>query len=132
MIAIRLTFQPGIPIFEQVVFAARKAVVTGHLKPGDPFPSVRALSTSLKINPNTAHKVVTHLINEGLLEVRLGIGTVVAEPRIPPRNERRVIVDAQLEQLAVDARKLGFTLEELQEALAAHWQQLDPVAREDS
>jgi DNA-binding transcriptional regulator YhcF (GntR family) len=34
------------------------------------FPSVRELSTVLKINPNTAHKVVTQMVAEGLLEVR--------------------------------------------------------------
>ena len=63
VIPIRLTFQPGIPLFEQVVYAARKAVVSGQMRPGDPFHSVRVLSSELKINPNTAHKVVTHLIN---------------------------------------------------------------------
>jgi DNA-binding transcriptional MocR family regulator len=53
-------------------------MVSGQLRPGDPFPSVRALSKELKINPNTAHKIVAHLVNEGLLETRPGIGTVVA------------------------------------------------------
>ena len=127
MIPIRLTFQPGIPIFEQVVFAARKAVVSGQLKAGDAFPSVRALSTALKINPNTAHKVIIHLTNEGVLEVRPGIGTVVAEQRVVGPEERVRAVRAQLEQLAVDARRLGFELSELQDELAAEWRRLDPV-----
>lgn len=126
MIAIRLTFQPGIPIFEQVVFAARKAVVSGQLKAGDAFPSVRALSTALKINPNTAHKVITHLTNEGVLEVRPGIGTVVAERREVGKEERLRAVRGQLEQLAVDARRLGFSLAELQDELAVEWRRLDP------
>lgn len=127
MIPIRVSFQPGVPIFEQVVFAARKAVVSGQLKAGDAFPSVRALSTALKINPNTAHKVIIHLTNEGVLEVRPGIGTVVAEAREVGREERAQMVRAQLEQLAVDARRLGFELGELQDELAAEWRRLDPV-----
>lgn len=131
MIPIRLTFQPGIPIFEQVVFAARKAVVSGQMKAGDAFPSVRALSTALKINPNTAHKVVTHLTNEGVLEVRPGIGTVVAEQRVVGREERARVVRAQLEQLAVDARRLGFSLSELQGELAAEWRRLEPGQKEE-
>ncbi|MBI4889211.1 MAG: GntR family transcriptional regulator [Acidobacteria bacterium] len=128
MIPFRLTFQPGVPIFEQVVFEARKAVVTGRLKPGDPFPSVRALSTALKINPNTAHKVVIHLTNEGVLEVRPGIGTVVAEPRLASAQERKALIQKQLEQLAVDARRAGFTLDELQSELGAEWRRLDSEA----
>lgn len=130
MIPIRVSFQPGIPIFEQVVFAARKAVVSGRLKEGDSFPSVRALSVALKINPNTAHKVITHLTNEGVLEVRPGIGTVVAARKEVGKQERARVVRAQLEQLAVDARRVGFSLGELQEELAAEWRRLDPGKEE--
>ena len=61
MIPFRVAFEPGIALYEQVVYAAKKAVVSGQLRAGDPFPSVRELSKTLKINPNTAHKVVTHL-----------------------------------------------------------------------
>ena len=64
MIPFRVPFRVGIPIFEQVVYAAKKAMISGQLRPGDSFPSVRTLSKDLKINPNTAHKIVAHLIVE--------------------------------------------------------------------
>ncbi|HWR37458.1 MAG TPA: GntR family transcriptional regulator, partial [Clostridia bacterium] len=80
MIPFRLDFRPGVSLYEQVVYAAKRAIISGQLRPGDPFPSVRLLSKELKINPNTAHKVVTHLIADGLLEALPGIGTVVARP----------------------------------------------------
>ena len=57
---------------------AKKAMISGQLRPGDAFPSVRVLSRELKINPNTAHKVIVSLIAAGLLETRPGVGTVVA------------------------------------------------------
>jgi len=56
--------KPGLPITEQVIFAVKKAVVAGQLKAGQAFPSVRIVSQELKINPNTAHKVVTQLMAE--------------------------------------------------------------------
>jgi GntR family transcriptional regulator len=62
VIPFRLSFEPGISLYEQVVYAAKKAVIAGQLRPGDPFPSVRALSKELKINPNTAHRVVSQLV----------------------------------------------------------------------
>ena len=61
MLPFSLVLQAGTPIHEQVAYAVRRAVVTGQLRPGDPFPSVRALSLELKINPNTAHKIVSAL-----------------------------------------------------------------------
>ena len=61
MIPFRLTLQSGVPVHEQVAFAAKKAMISGQLRPGDPFPSVRALSKAMKIHPNTAHKVIAQL-----------------------------------------------------------------------
>src|SRR5258708_28894829 len=52
-------------------------MVSGQMRTGGPFPSVRILSKELKINPNTAHKVVMHLVAAGLLETRPGVGTGV-------------------------------------------------------
>ena len=125
MIPFRVTFRPGASLYEQVVYAAKKALICGQLRAGDPFPSVRTLSTGLRINPNTAHKVVTHLLNEGLLEVMPGTGTVVAEPRASAPGERARLLANEVEQLAVEAKRLGMSLEEVTSALAAHWQRLD-------
>jgi GntR family transcriptional regulator len=123
-----VAFQPGASLYEQVVYAAKKALVSGQLRPGDAFPSVRTLSTELKINPNTAHKVVTQLLNEGLLEVRPGTGTVVARPPASTAAERSRLLGNELEQLVVEAKKLSMNLEEVTAALAQHWGRLNNSA----
>jgi len=128
VIPFRVAFQPGASLYEQVVYAAKKALVSGQLRPGDAFPSVRTLSTELKINPNTAHKVVTQLLNEGLLEVRPGTGTVVAPPPASTAAERSRLLDHELEQLVVEAKKLAMSLEEVTGALAQHWGRLNSSA----
>ena len=76
-----ISLRSGVPIYEQVIYAVTRAIVNGEMQPGDPFPSVRALSQELKINPNTSHKIVAALIERGLLAVRPGIGTVVSSSR---------------------------------------------------
>jgi GntR family transcriptional regulator len=53
---LRVTRQAGRSIFDQVVFAAVKAFVSGEFRPAEPFPSVRALAADLKIHPNTAQR----------------------------------------------------------------------------
>jgi GntR family transcriptional regulator len=136
VIPLRLTFRPGISLYEQVVYAAKKAVISGQMRPGDPFPSVRALSQELKINPNTAHKVVTHLVAEGLLEVLPGIGTVVAELRQSTSSERAALLGNELEQLIVEAKKLGMELDDVLTAVSRHWKRLGSIklgsVRDDS
>ena len=125
MIQFRLSFEPGISLYEQVVYAAKKAIVSGQMRPGDQFPSVRVLSKALKINPNTAHKVITHLVAEGILEVRPGIGTVVAERGSSTAAERGNLLKNELEQVVVEAKKIGLELDDLKDALTAHWKRLD-------
>ena len=124
MVPFRVSFEPGLPLYEQVVYAARKAVVSGQMRPGDPFPSVRALSRELKINPNTAHKIVAELLNEGLIEVRVGVGTVVAEIPSSTAAERSQLMKQDLEKVVVEARQLGLELEEVLGAITRHWERL--------
>jgi GntR family transcriptional regulator len=124
MIPFRITFRAGVSLFEQVVYASKKAMVSGQLRPGDPFPSVRALSKELKINPNTAHKIVAHLVNEGLLETRPGIGTVVAVLPNSSQEERTRLLGHEIEELVVEAKRLGIELAEMLSSISAHWQSL--------
>jgi GntR family transcriptional regulator len=124
MIPFRLLSRPGVPIYEQVVYSAKRAIVAGRLREGDPFPSVRMLAQELRINPNTAHKVVTQLIDEGLLEPRPGIGTVVASIRSATASERTQLLNRQIEELVVEAKRLSIDLEEVTTSLARHWKRL--------
>jgi GntR family transcriptional regulator len=125
MLPFMVSFQPGLSLYEQVVYAAKKAIVSGQLLPGQAFPSVRTLSMELKINPNTAHKVVTHLLEQGLLEVRQGAGTFVASPQGSRVEEKSRLINQEAEKLAVEAMRLGLSLAEVTAALIAHWQRLE-------
>jgi GntR family transcriptional regulator len=125
MIPFRVELRPGGPIYEQVVYAATKAVISGQLRTGDAFPSVRALSRELKINPNTAHKVIHRLVAAGLLEVRPGFGTVVASRPPASKAEKTRLLDEQFEELIVEGKRLGIELADIQEALEKHWKRLN-------
>ncbi len=124
MLPFAIELKPGLPVAEQILFAVKRAVVAGQLRPGDRFPSVRALSQELKINPNTAHKVVAQLVHEGVLLTTPAVGSVVAEPAVGGKRERAELLGGDLEHLVVEARKLGLQLDDVQAALAAHWKKL--------
>src|SRR5687767_13051671 len=116
-----VTLRPGRPLHDQVVFAVTKAVVTGQLATGDAFPSVRTLSRELGINPNTGQKIVATLVERGLLEVRPGIGTIVAAWRPAQDPARRSLLASQLERLVVDAKQLGMNLADVIDAIRRAW-----------
>lgn len=124
MLPFPITLRPGESPYRQIVYAATKAVVSGELKQGSPFASVRELSQALKINPNTAQKVVAELIRDGMLEVRPGIGTVVSAARRASAAERRALLSREVEQLAVEAKRLGLKRSEVVNAVRTRWTEL--------
>jgi GntR family transcriptional regulator len=128
VIPFRVQFRGGISLFEQVVYASKKAMVAGQLRPGDTFPSVRTLSKELKINPNTAAKIVAHLVNEGLIETRPGVGTVVVALPDSTRKERTQLLGQEIEEVVVEAKRLGIGLDEMLHSITDHWKRL---TRED-
>ena len=124
MFPFRVQIKPGLPVYEQVIYAVRKAVLKGQLPPGSRFPSVRQLSQELRINPNTAHKIVAHLTSEGLLQVQPGIGTVVQKQPRASSEDKSALLKEDLERLVVEAKGLSITLSEVTRALEQHWEKI--------
>jgi GntR family transcriptional regulator len=124
MLPFRVQFKTGAHTYEQVVYAVKKAMIAGALKPGDRFPSVRALSQELRINPNTAQKAVAALAAEGLIKINPGIGTVVAHEHSATREQLRELLGDEVERVVVEARKLHLEFDELLQAMKQHWNRL--------
>jgi GntR family transcriptional regulator len=120
----KITLLPGKSIFDQIVFAATKSILGGALRAGETFPSVRVLAADFKIHPNTAHKIVQHLIQERWLESRPGIGTVVAEPPKARAGDRKRLMKDEVDQLVVEAKRVGAELDEVIEAIEARWKDM--------
>ena len=124
MLPFRVALTSGDSPFRQIVYAATRAVVSGELSTGASFPSVRELSQALKINPNTAHKVVAELIRMSLLEVLPGVGTVVSASWRTTAEEREQLLSHDLERLVVEAARLGLSQDELLHAVRTRWAEL--------
>ena len=129
MLPFTVQLTTGSSLYQQLVYAVQKAVVSGQLLPGDRFPSVRKLSQELRINPNTAQKVVTRLVDQGLLEVKPGVGTIVGRLPVASAKERSALLEHEVEALAVEARRLSLTLEQVLDAVQAHWQRLSEAQK---
>ena len=124
MLPFRVELKTGSPISEQLIYAVKKAVISGLMQVGDKFPSVRTLSQELRVNPNTAHKVIAALISQGLLEVRPGIGTIIGKNPKPTPQQRSELLGEDVEHLVVEAKKLRLELDDVTKAVEQHWTKL--------
>lgn len=127
MVPFKVRLNPGQSIFGQVCFAATKAILAGELKPGEAFPSVRTLALELKIHPNTAHKVVQHLVQERWLVVQPGVGTLVAQPPRARAGDRKRLLSDDVEKLVVEAMRVGATLPDVLVAVEEQWRVLQTL-----
>ena len=124
MLPFDINLKRGTPVYEQVLYAAKKAIVSGQLEPGDAFPSVRTISRELKVNPNTIQKAVTILKREGFLEVQPGVGTMVTRPVTTRPENRSELLGHELEALVVKAKEFSLGKEEVIKAIRKHWREL--------
>jgi GntR family transcriptional regulator len=116
-----LKLRPGESIFDQLVSAAQKAILSGELTEGQAFPSVRTLAAELKIHQNTAHKAVQYLIHEGWLEMRPGLGTIVGPAQDKLADMRRQLMQPDVAALVAEARRVGLVLADLVDAVEEEW-----------
>ncbi|MBN1590406.1 MAG: GntR family transcriptional regulator [Pirellulales bacterium] len=102
------------PIYRQLRNQFRQAVARGKLLPDQRLPSVRDLSRTLVVNPNTIARVYTELEREGLLNTRPGLGVFVASPKTEltkkVRKERLVEL---LDHFLTEAVHLDFSADEV-------------------
>jgi GntR family transcriptional regulator len=71
----------GVPIYVQIKEQIRHAIETGAISAGDQLPGIRSLAETLIINPNTVIKVYRELEQEGVLEIRHGLGAFITSRR---------------------------------------------------
>lgn len=109
---ISLNYRDARPIYEQVKDGLRHLVVTGAILPGDKLPSVRALASSLAINPNTIQRAYEALEGEGYLYTVAGKGSFAAEQKDVDEGRRRMLL-SQFDAAAAELLFLGMTAEQL-------------------
>lgn len=104
------------PIYVQIMDEVRRAIVLGSLRPEDPLPSVRQLSSELRVNPNTVAQAYRELERAGTVYVRRGQGTFVS-PAGATDDGRRDMVRGVAERALLEAHRSGIGAEELIEAI---------------
>lgn len=124
MLPFFIELSAGAPIYEQIVEAVRRAVASGRLKEGDRFPSVRAISAELRVNPNTVQKAVAELTSLGLLDVHPGQGCFIATRSASTARQQREALAPLLERLVIEAAHQAVDEATLLELLRAKCREL--------
>jgi GntR family transcriptional regulator len=113
------------PIWRQIEERVRRLVASGLLAPSSAVPSVRELSRTLRINPATVAKAYQRLVDTGVLQVRRGEGTYVADqPPALALGERHDTLREGATRYASLAMSVGAGRDEATHALTVAWAEL--------
>ena len=71
-----------IPLYYQIAERIKEQVALGELAAGDQLPPERELCDQFGVSRMTVRQAVTYLAKQGLLDVRPGVGTFIAQPKL--------------------------------------------------
>ena len=74
-----MEFRQNRPIYLQIADLIADDILNGKWQPGARIPSVRELSVSVEVNPNTAMRAYAYLQDQGIIVNRRGIGYFAAQ-----------------------------------------------------
>ena len=110
---IQLDLKSRKSIYEQIIDGFKELIALGVLHAGDKLPSVRELSRTLTVNPNTIQKAYRQLEADRYIYTVSGLGCFVSEkPEDPDLSKAAAIYEA-IEDSVKQLRYLGISDQEI-------------------
>lgn len=120
----------GSPIYSQIIRFIKAGIVAGTIADGDEFPSRRALSALLGVNPNTIQKACRMLEEEGLLQSRMGAKSFIAVTEAEAEAIRVQLLEEDALALVQAIRRMGVSREEARCLLERLWDEAERRSEE--
>lgn len=106
------------PVYRQIADEIRRCIMVGVLKADEPLPAVRKLAGELKVNANTVQHAYRVLEQEGVAQVRRGLGTFVsAQPKESSKARQSQIARHIAEKMLREGFRHGLLASDLIAAL---------------
>ena len=113
----------AIPIYTQIVGQLQFDIVSGRLSSGTQLPSIRELAAELGVAPMTITQAYQELRQLGLVEMRHGSGTYVADFDVAHMDgvtpNRQLQLRRVLQRAIGDARRQGFAEDEIKQGFVS-------------
>jgi GntR family transcriptional regulator/MocR family aminotransferase len=93
------------PLYRQLYFGIREAILAGQLQPGIRLPSTQTLARDLGLSRNTAVSAYEQLLAEGYLDGRVGAGSYVSRVLPEALLHARQLPQQRLTSQTFEARR---------------------------
>ena len=100
------------PIYIQIMEHIRKAIAAGEIRAHDKLPSVREMSSSLGINPNTIQRAYGELERLNITYTKRGMGSFVSEEKGNSNDLKYKMGNEIAEKFLKDMKSIGILTDE--------------------
>lgn len=107
------TFTGDAPIYKQLKDQFKLNIATGKYQKGEKIPSVRELSTILRINPNTVQRALIELESEDLIVTMRTSGKYITEDETLLTSLKKDLATEVLERCIKELDKLNISNKEI-------------------
>ncbi|MGW2486402.1 GntR family transcriptional regulator [Streptomyces sp. NPDC001606] len=107
MIDYRIDRGSGVPAYVQIVEQTERALRMGTLQVGDKLPTAREVVAATAVNPNTVLRAYRDMEQDGLVELRRGLGTFVTRSLARPEAENDSPLRREVADWVARARATG-------------------------
>lgn len=112
------------PIYQQIANWLEDEILLGHLIEDAKVYSQYQLAELFQVNPATAGKAITLLLEQDLVYKKRGLGTFVKEgaQQQLKMNRKTTVIQSIIDDLVEQAKLLGLTEHDVQQAIQASFQ----------
>ena len=113
-------YSENLPIYVRIAEGIKDHILSGDLKEGEQVISTTQLSSEYNISIATVNKGINLLVADGYLFKKRGIGMFVKEGAVERLIEerRKVFRENYVKSLLVEAKRLRYSVEDLQAIVA--------------
>ncbi len=101
------------PVYEQLIEQIERYILAGILKPNEQLPSVRTMSVSLAVNPNTIQKAYSELDSKKIIFSVPGKGCFISENAIEIIGNFKRLKLNELSNTLTELKLANITKEEI-------------------
>ena len=108
-----------LPIYAQLIFQIKLAIVSGEYLPGERLASVRELAMDAGVNPNTMQRALQELEREGMVYTQRTSGRFVTEDTKVIESAKKLLAEREIRSFLEQMTRLGYPKEEIVSLLKA-------------
>ena len=113
-----ILFNDKSPIYLQIIDYIKMDIVTGKMQGNDKLPSVREMSATMKVNPNTLQRAYQELERMGIVYTQRGMGTFIKEDINMIENLKKEMAKEVIDSFMLRMKNLGFTEPQIIKAIS--------------